>query len=85
MEFPPKWKLAARDWGNKKERMKDAKGGFIVGFLVWNDETYEGEVMLSPAILKADWLTKADMLSDFNGLLSREYEAALPSSSEDPE
>lgn len=76
--FPDKgWKLAAESWGDKKERMKDAKGGIMVGILVWNEKTYEGEVILSPAVLDNDWLTKADMLGDFKGLLEREYRSAL--------
>ena len=76
--FPPMgWNLAAREWGNKRERRRDAKGGHVFGVLVLNPETGEAEVLLHPSFSRADWLTKADALSDVTGLLEREYDTAL--------
>ena len=76
--FPPMgWNLAAREWGNKRERRRDAKEGHVFGVLVLNPETGEAEVLLHPSFGRYDWLTKADALSDVTGLLEREYDTAL--------
>jgi hypothetical protein len=76
--FPPMgWNLAAREWGNKRDRRRDAKEGNVFGVLILNPETGEAEVLLHPSFNRADWLTKADALSDVMGLLQRDYEKVL--------
>lgn len=80
--FPPMgWNLAAREWGNKRERRRDANGGSVFGVLVLNPETGEAEVLLHPSFNRADWLTKADALSDVIGLLRRDYDGVLSAKS----
>lgn len=73
--FPPMgWNLAAREWGNKRDRRRDAKEGNVFGVLIWNYETHEGEVLLHPSFRRVDGIGRADILSDVIGLLRREYE-----------
>ena len=79
---PKHWRLAASWWGNRKERRKDVADGVVVGVLTLNYETGEGEVLFKRSFTASDWLLKADAISDWRGLLEREYEAALPSENE---
>ena len=50
-----------------------------IGTLWWNGELGEGDVTMSADFLQQDWLTKADALQDFIGLLEREYNKILKS------
>ena len=73
LETPNDWTLAVPAWGDKKQRMKDVKNGKVVGLLIWNVDGHEGEVVFSPEFLDQHWLVRADILSDFHGLVSRQY------------
>lgn len=75
MEPPKGWALAAPEWGDRASRRRDAGGGRVLGVLVWNDDRGEGEVLLVPGFARGDGLTSKDALSDWRGLLDREYDA----------
>lgn len=75
MEPPKGWRLAAREWGDRRERRGQAKRGRVLGVLIWNDDVGEGEVLLVPGFELADGLLAKDALSDWGGLLDREYDA----------
>lgn len=75
--IPKHWHLAASDWGNRKERRKDVADGVVMGVLILNHETGEGEVLLKRSFKASDWLLKADAISDWKGLLEREYAVTL--------
>ncbi|MFM2150273.1 MAG: hypothetical protein RLZZ187_2579 [Pseudomonadota bacterium] len=75
MDVPKGWTLAAREWGQQRERRRHANGGRILGLLVWNEEAGEGEVLLVPGFTRADGVFGKDALSDWCGLLEREYSA----------
>lgn len=72
-EVPKGWRLAGGSFGDKRKRRRDAMGGQVLSVLIWNDESGEGEVLLTPWFHKWDWVTKADSLKDWLGLLEREY------------
>jgi hypothetical protein len=44
-----------------------------IGTIWWSEIDVEGDVTMSEDFLSADWLTKADALSDVIALLTREY------------
>jgi hypothetical protein len=44
-----------------------------IGTIWWSEIDGEGDVTMSEDFLSADWLTKADALSDVIALLTREY------------
>jgi hypothetical protein len=78
VSVPKGWKLAAPEWGSPRSRRNDAKGGQVCGVLIWNYETGEGEVLLQPGFYSGCAIVGADAISDWAGLLDREYEAGFP-------
>ena len=78
VNVPKGWKLAAPEWGSPRSRRNDAKSGEVCGVLIWNWETGEGEVLLHPAFFSGCALVGADAISDWAGLLDREYDAGFP-------
>jgi hypothetical protein len=78
VSVPKGWKLAAPEWGSPRSRRNDAKGGEVCGVLIWNYETGEGEVLLQPGFYSGCAIVGADAISDWAGLLDREYKAGFP-------
>ena len=78
IRVPKSWLRAAKDYGHTGRRKYDAEGGRVFGVLLWNPETGEGEVLLSPSIVKdRSRLFKSDLIGDCYGLLEKEYEDIL--------
>lgn len=69
--------LAASNFGVPEDRKKIAKRGRVVGLLIVDEENVEGEVVLDKSLLKNDRLFMADVLSDFCGLIEREFNIRL--------
>ena len=69
-----RWPLAAPEYGEMKQRRKEAKAGQVLAVLVWDDEVGEGEVYLSRDLIKLKPLSAMDALQDWKGLLSHEYD-----------
>ena len=69
-------RLAALDFGDLKERREDVKRGAIMGYLVWEPDMGEGEVVLIKQVDDYSWLSMLDMMGDWVGLLQREYDTA---------
>jgi len=67
-------RLAALDFGDLKERREDAKRGDIMGYLVWEPDMGEGEVVLIKQVDDYSWLSMLEMMSDWVRLLQREYD-----------
>jgi hypothetical protein len=66
--------LAAPEYGDKKERRAEAKRSEVLAHLLTEPESAEGEVVLSKAFARYGDIAKLDMLSDWIGLLQREYD-----------
>lgn len=73
-DMPRRWRLAAPEWGERRRRREDANNGKIVGVLIWSREDGEGEILLAPRFARLHWVERLDALSDWLGLLEREYE-----------
>jgi hypothetical protein len=69
-----KYKLAAPEFGDMEERRALADGGEILGVLLNDPESVDGEVVLSKTFMLSGELAKLDILSDWIGLLQREYD-----------
>jgi hypothetical protein len=72
-EFFRRWPLAAPEYGEMKQRRKDAKTGQVFAVLVWDDEAGEGEVYLSRDLTKLHPSSAKDAIQDWTGLLNHEY------------
>jgi hypothetical protein len=66
-------RLAAPEYGNIKERRGQVKRGEVVGYLIYDKEAGEGEVVIKKHFDPCD-IIEADMLKDWIGLLDMEYE-----------
>lgn len=77
IDVPKGWKLAAAHWGDAEQRREDVRGSRVVGLLLWNDSEGEGEVLFSPDLINGDRLSKLDALSDWEGLLGKDYNHTL--------
>jgi len=69
-------RLAALDFGDLKSRQGDVKRGTIIGYLTWEPENGEGEVVLDRDFGNYNMVSALDMMDDWIGLLQREYETA---------
>lgn len=68
-----KWPLAAPEFGDMRERRRDAKAGEVFAVLVWAEKEGEGEAYLAPNIRTLHPVSAMDALSDWRGLLEHEY------------
>jgi hypothetical protein len=78
LPVPRRWKLAAPEFGEQKDRRRQARNGTVCGVLIWNYEEAEGEVLLHPNFFYGDALAAADAIKDWRGLLEREYDEGFP-------
>jgi hypothetical protein len=78
LPVPKRWKLAAPEFGEQKDRRRNARNGIVCGVLIWDYEEAEGEVLLHPNFFYGSALEAADAIQDWSGLLDREYNAGFP-------
>ena len=78
LPVPRRWKLAAPEFGEQKDRRRNARNGIVFGVLIWDPEEAEGEVLLRPDFFYGNALEAADALKDCRGLLDREYDEGFP-------
>lgn len=69
--------LASFDFGFSEQRKKLAKSGRVIGLLVVDEESGEGEVVLDKRFLKYNALFVTDVVSDFCFLLERENQRRI--------
>ena len=78
LPVPRRWKLAAPEIGEQKDRRRNARNGIVCGVLIWDYEEAEGEVLLHPHFFYGDALEGADAIHDWLCLLRKEYDEGFP-------